>query len=161
MRTWLSPFAGNTQCSPDAPRALSLPTGGAVPDPPMLKYSLAAALLFGAVLLALRWRSSADPALTHAEIAGRVLHAVEQADYDAFIAHADNRVRKMRVEDFQTLAAQHAPRLRTGYEVQPIDERWRGDVLLTRWKLVFKDGGRDAVLTVGLKDGKVATFMIF
>jgi hypothetical protein len=127
----------------------------------LLKYSLAAAALFIAILLALKWPTSADPVMSNAALAERALKAVEQADYAAFIAQADNRVRKMRLEDFRTLAGQHASRLRRAHELQPLDERWRGDVLLTRWKLVFKDGSPDAVLTLGVKNGKVATFMIY
>ena len=114
----------------------------------ILKYSILAALMFGGVMLALRWESSADPAKRNAVIAERVLRALEQQDYDAFVAQADNSVRKLLVADFRALAERHAPRLRSGHELQPLDDRWRGPVHVSRWKLVFKDGSPDAVLTL-------------
>ncbi|MDO8543865.1 MAG: hypothetical protein Q7S40_25765 [Opitutaceae bacterium] len=127
----------------------------------ILKYSIAAAVLFGAIVLALRWHSSADSAGTNVVIAERVLKTVASEDYEAFIAQADKSVRKMRVEHFRSLAERHAPRLRSGYDLVPLDDRWRGKVRVSRWKLVFRDGSPDAVLTLGVRDGKVATFAIY
>lgn len=73
----------------------------------------------------------------------------------------DKGVRKIEVEDFQSLVQRHASRLRLGLELQPLDERWRGPVLVSRWKLIFKDGSPDAILTLGVREGRVATFVIF
>jgi hypothetical protein len=131
-------------------------------NPPiMLKYSIAAAVVFGAIVLALRWHSAADAASTNVVIAERVLRALERADYDAFVAEADKGVRKILDDDFRALAERHAPRLRSGHDLRPLDDRWRGTVHVSRWKIVFKDGSPDAVLTLGVRDGKVATFAIY
>jgi hypothetical protein len=127
----------------------------------MLKYSLAAIVLFGAVMLTLRWSSSRDPGSADVRLAERVLKALEREDYDAFVAEADKDMRKMRLEHFHTLAERHAPRLRSGHNLRLLDDRWRGAVHVSRWKLIFQDGGPDAVLTLGVKDGKVATFAIY
>ena len=127
----------------------------------ILKYSILAAFVFGAVMLALRWESSADPAKRNAVIAERVLRSLEQQDYDAFVAQADRSVRKILAEDFRALAERHASRLRSGHDLRPLDDRWRGEVHVSRWKLVFKDGSPDAVLTLGVRDGKVATFALY
>ncbi len=70
----------------------------------ILKSSLAAAVLFGAIVLLLRWQSSVDAAGSNVVIAERVLRAVEAEDYDAFIAQADQSVRKMRIEHFHGAA---------------------------------------------------------
>jgi hypothetical protein len=112
-------------------------------------------------VLALRWLPEADPRKESADVAVRVLKAVQAQDYDAFVALGDNRVRKMSAEDFRSLVQRHAPRLRLGHELRPLDERWRGTVLVSRWKLIFKDGSPDAVLTLGVRDRRVATFVIF
>jgi hypothetical protein len=127
----------------------------------ILKYSVLAALVFGGIMIALRWEASADPAKRNAVIAERVLRALEQHDYDAFVAQADKSVRKILVGDFRALAERHAPRLRGGHDLRPLDDRWRGLVHVSRWKLVFKDGSPDAVLTLGVRDGKVATFALY
>jgi hypothetical protein len=91
----------------------------------------------------------------------RVLKAVEREDYNAFISQADRSVRKIRLEHFRALVQRHATRLRNGYDLRPLDERWRGPVHVSRWQLNFKDGAPGAVLTLGLKDGKVATFALY
>jgi hypothetical protein len=127
----------------------------------ILKYSVGAALLFGAIMLALRWLPEPDPLKESADVAARVLKAVQAQDYDAFVALGDRGVRKMQAEDFRSLVERHASRLRLGHELRPLDERWRGTVLVRRWKLIFKDGSPDAVLMLGVREGRVATFAIF
>ena len=127
----------------------------------MLKYSVATLVLIAAIVLAVRWSGPPEPRRATAAVAERILQTVAREDYAAFIAEADRRMSKMRAEDFKLLAARHAPRLRQGHELRPLDERWRGDVHLSRWTVVFKDGGPNATLTVGLKDGRVATFAMY
>lgn len=127
----------------------------------ILRYSIAAAVVFGAIVLVLRWQSSTDTGSSNMVIAERVLRALERKDYDAFVAEGDKGVRKILDEDFRALAERHAPRLRNGHDLRPLDDRWRGAVHVSRWTLVFKDGSPDAVLTLGVRDGKVATFAIY
>lgn len=127
----------------------------------LVKYSAAVALLLVAIAAALRWLPGTDPQTANLAIAERVLRAVAKGDYDAFVAQADKSVRRIRIDHFQSLTERHAPRLRTGHELRLLDERWRGAVHVCRWKLVFADGGRHAVLTLGVREGKVATFAIF
>ena len=118
-------------------------------------------MLLGTIVLAVRLRPPADPMKAGAIIAERVLRAVEREDYDDFIVQGDNSVRRMRVENFRLFTQRHAARLRGGHVLRPLDGRWRGEIHVSRWKLVFKDGGPDAILTIGVKDGRVATFAIF
>lgn len=127
----------------------------------ILKYTIGAALLFVAILLAMRWLPEPDPRKQSTEVAARVLAAVQRQDYEAFVALGDKGVRKIEAEDFQSLVQRHASRLRLGHELQPLDERWRGNVLVSRWRLIFKDGSPDAILTLGVREGRVATFVIF
>lgn len=126
-----------------------------------LKYSIAAVVLFGALVLALRWKASVDAAGTNDVVAERVLQAVGKGDYEAFLAEADRSVRKISAEDFRSLAERHGRRLQSGHELRPLDDRWRGRVRVSRWKLIFRDGSPDAVLTLGVRDGKVATFALY
>lgn len=127
----------------------------------LLRFSLAAALVLGVMILALRWRGAPEPQKATAALAGQVLQSLQRADYAAFVAQADTRVRKMRPEDFQMLAERHAPRLRQSYELRPLDERWRGGVHVSRWTVTFKDGGPNATVTLGVRDGRVATFAMY
>jgi hypothetical protein len=127
----------------------------------IVRYSVVTAALLGAILLALRWQSPADPMRTAVAVAERVLKAVEREDYEAFLAEADKSVRKMRPEYFRALVERQAPRLRGGHALHALDSRSRGEVVVSRWKVTFKDGGPDAVLTLGVRAGKVATFAIY
>lgn len=127
----------------------------------ILRYSLAAAALCAAIVLAWRWHSSTDPTERNEVIAERVLKALATDDYTAFVAHADRNVQRFPRADFHALTERHAARLRSGHTLQPLDQRWRGSVHLCRWKVRFNDGSPDAVLMLGLKEGKVATFAIY
>lgn len=126
-----------------------------------LKYTLATAALLLAVLIALRWPAPTDSARAATALAEQVLEAVARQDYHAFVAQADRGVRKMSAEQFRALAERHAARLRGGHELRPLDDRWRGDVHLHRWRVTFKGGGPVAVLTVGIKNGEVAMFALY
>ena len=127
----------------------------------LLKYSIGAALVFVAILLAMRWLPEPGQRQQSTDVAARVLEAVKTQDYRAFVALGDKGVRKMRAEDFQALVQRHASHLSSGHELQPLDERWRGGVFVRRWKLIFKDGSRDAILTLGVREGRVATYTLF
>lgn len=127
----------------------------------IVKYSLAVVLVFGLALAALKWMPRPDPLPANGRLAGEVLKALENEDYEAFIARSDKSVKKIDPEDFRQLAQHHAPRLKRGHALQPLDARWLGTVHVSRWKLTFNDGGRDAVLTIGVRDGRVATIAIF
>lgn len=127
----------------------------------LLKYSIGAVMLFAAILLTMRSLPEPDLQKQSAELAVRVLEAVETQDYQAFVALGDKGVRKMQAEDFQSLVQRHASHLRGGHELQSLDERWRGPVLVRRWRLIFKDGSRNATLTLGVREGRVATFVIY
>lgn len=132
-----------------------------MPPEVILKFSLASAALLGAIILALRWGGALEPEKATVELAERVLAAVARGDYAAFVAHADQQVGRMRVEDFRRLTERHAPRLRNGHELRPVDERWRGTVHVRRWTVTFKDGSPDAIVTLGVRDGRVATFAMY
>ena len=127
----------------------------------LLRFSLAAAVLLGAIVLVVRWRGAPEPPKATLTQAQGILQTVERQDYAAFVALADPQVRRLRSEDFQLLAAQHAPRLRKGHELRLRDERWRGAVHVTRWTVTFQDGGPNATLMLGLRDGRVASFAMY
>jgi hypothetical protein len=127
----------------------------------LLKFSLAAVLLLGAIVILVQWRGVPEPRKATLAQAERILKAVEHEDYEAFVALADPQVRRMRVENFRLLARQHAPRLRKGHQLQLRDERWRGTVHVSRWTITFTDGGPNAIVTLGLRDGRVATFALY
>lgn len=94
-------------------------------------------------------------------MAERLLRTLAEGDHAAFVAQGDGSVRKMTPETFGIFAGQYARRLKGGYTLTAVDEHPRGEVLVTRWRLHFHDGGADSTLTLGLRDGRVATFGIY
>lgn len=127
----------------------------------VLRCTVLAGLLGLAAWGAVRFLTPADPREEHAAMAERLLGTLARGDHRAFVAQGDGSVRKMSPETFGIFSGQYARRLKGGYTLTPVDEHARGDVLVTRWKLHFHDGGSDSMLTLGLRDGRVATFAIY
>ena len=53
-----------------------------------------------------------------------------------------------------------APRLQAGHELSYLGVLNQRGLRVTVWKLSFKDGGDDHLVTLGVKDGKVAMFLV-
>ncbi len=58
------------------------------------------------------------------------------------------------------MATKLAPRLRAGYEMSYLGVLNQRGQRVTVWKLSFKDGGDEHLVTLGVKDGKVGSFLI-
>jgi hypothetical protein len=126
----------------------------------LLKYSAALLLLIAAVAFALKLRAPAESVRNETDLAEQLLAAVAHDDYAAFVALGDPRLRHLARDDFRALAGQSADRLRGGHALQPIDEHWRGNFHVRRWKVTFTGGGPDATLTLAFRDGRLSTFAL-
>ena len=117
---------------------------------------IAAATLFGCAV-ALR---SAEPANPDVAMATKLIKAIKQSDYEAFIADGEPAFQQMKKEQFAAVAGQLAPRFQAGFEISYLgDLRQRGyHVILC--KISFKDGRDDALATLSMKEGKVGGFFI-
>lgn len=112
------------------------------------------------------WRSSGEPGggaepADPTAIAHRMLRALADVDHPAFVAPAGGHLKKLPEDAFLRLVLQHGGRLRQGYALQPIDTKTRRDVEMTRWRVVFAGGGRDATLTIGTSAGTVRVFTLW
>ena len=104
-----------------------------------------------------RATAPADPsALAH-----RMLRALAEVDHRAFVAPAGGHLKQLPEDAFLRLVLQHGARLRQGYELQALDTKTRRDVEMTRWRVVFASGGRDATLAIGTSGGTVRVFTLW
>jgi hypothetical protein len=107
-----------------------------------------------------RHRTVAAPA-DRTKVAHQLLRALADVDYRAFVAPAGGHLKKLPENAFLQLAVQHGARLRHGYELLPLDTNLRREVEMTRWRVVFTSGGRDATLTLGTSGGTVRLFTLW
>jgi hypothetical protein len=107
------------------------------------------------------WGSGTGSRADASAVAHRLLHALVDVDYRAFLEPAGGNFKKLPEDTFLRLVVQHGARLRQGYELQPIDTTTRRDVEMTKWRVVFASGGKDATLTLGMHGGTVRLFTLW
>src|SRR5262249_52796192 len=107
-----------------------------------------------------RSRAEAAPVGASA-VAHRLLDAIAAVDYRGVLEPAGGNFKKLPEDAFLRLVLQHGARLRQGYELQPLDTTVRRDVEMTKWRVVFASGGRDATLTLGTRGGTVRLFTLW
>jgi hypothetical protein len=112
------------------------------------------------------WESRAGPRagagpVDASAVAHQLLHALADVDHRAFVAPAGGNFKKLPEDAFLRLVVQHGAQLRQGYELQRIDTKVRRDVEMTRWRVVFAGGGKDATLILGTSGGTVRLFTLW
>ena len=105
--------------------------------------------------------TAADAPSDAAAISAKLFAALENTDYAAFVAAGDAVFQqKLKPEQFAAVAAQLAPMLKAGHAVTYLGELQQKGFRVTLWKLSFRQGGDDLLVTLSLKDGKVGGFWI-
>src|SRR4051812_6539236 len=87
----------------------------------------------------------------------KLITATEKLDYEAFVSDS---ARPLPKEQFEAVATTLAPRLQAGHELSYLGALNQRGLRVTVWKLSFKDGGDDLLVTLGVKDGKVGMFLV-
>jgi hypothetical protein len=91
----------------------------------------------------------------------KMLEAVKTKSYDAFLADADDAVRaKLTRQNFEGVSALIGPRLKQGYKTSYLTRLRKEGFATHLWKLEFSDGKDEALVTMSVKDGKVAGIFI-
>jgi len=90
-----------------------------------------------------------------------LLEAIGAKNYQQFVATGSADFGRLDRSQFDAVAAQLAPRLQTGYQVQRLGDYRQQSYELSLWKITFKDGGDDLLGTLNLQqDGKVGGFVL-
>jgi len=90
----------------------------------------------------------------------KLVTALLDSDYDAFVANGDAAFKGLKKEQFEAVCKQLSPRFKGGYEVTWLGELKQKGYAVSLWKFTFKDGGDDLLGTLSLKDGKIGGFWI-
>jgi hypothetical protein len=116
---------------------------------------IAAALFGGSATLCATEAQKEDQSFSE-----KIISAIKNADYNSFIADGDAAFKKLKKEQFESVATQLAPRFKAGYEITYLGDLQQHGFHVTLWKLSFKDGKDDALATLSVKEGKVGGFWI-
>jgi hypothetical protein len=91
----------------------------------------------------------------------QMLNAIQTRSYDRFTADGDARFRSGFTQKmFEELARQLGPRLKQGYSVAFLTILNQEDHVVYVWKLAFKDGKDDFLVTLFIKNGNVSGLII-
>jgi len=102
----------------------------------------------------------AEPASPDQMQATKLINAVQNDDYDAFMADGNSLFKGISQEQFDAVSAQLASRLKAGHTLTYFGEMKKLGYHVTVWKISFKDGGDDDLVEMSVKDGKVGGFWI-
>lgn len=90
-----------------------------------------------------------------------MLKALQQADYNAFIANADANFKILvPVQAFLSISNIMAPRLANGDQQTYLTSLNKQGAKVYVWKITFEDKGDDLIATIGIRDDKVIGFFL-
>ena len=90
----------------------------------------------------------------------KMLDALQTRSYDRFVADGDARFRSGFTQKmFEELAARLGSRLQQGYSVAFLTTLRQQDYVVYVWKLAFKDGKDDFLVSLFIKNGDVTGFV--
>lgn len=90
-----------------------------------------------------------------------MLAATQSKSLQDFVAGGDTSFKAtMSQPMLDSFSAQFAPRLNQGYFANFLARLNQGGYQIYLWKLEFKDGGDDRLVTMVVKDGKVSAFFL-
>ena len=118
------------------------------------------AILLGCTFVALSVGNSlaANPDFA-AKASKSMLAAVMANDYGAFMAKKNKTFQEVITKElFQSINFQRSPRMKQGYENIYLGTFKRQGFDIYYWKLTYKDGGDDTLVTLTVQNGEVAGF---
>ena len=89
-----------------------------------------------------------------------MLLAIANGDYASFVSDGDTAFKGLPKGNFNFVVNKFSTRFKAGYDVVYLGELKKRGIQITLWKISFKDGGDDILVTLSLKDGKVGGFWI-
>jgi len=90
-----------------------------------------------------------------------MLAATQSKSLTDFVAGGDASFKSTMTQPMlDSFSAQFAPRLKQGFTATFLARLNQGGYAIYLWKLEFKDGGDDRLVTLVVKDGKVSGFFL-
>ena len=82
-------------------------------------------------------------------------------DYDGFVSVCDNTMKAAITKtQLEAVSKQIAPRAKDGYDADYLGELNQHGFAVNLWRLRFKSGGDDVLVTLSVKDGKAGGFYL-
>jgi len=104
---------------------------------------------------------AAGPAETVRPTLDRLLKAVEANDYEDFLVNSTDEVKAgLTKQMLEGVSGQLSPRMKKGYDCSFLGELKQQGCQVFLWKMTFKDGNDDILVTLVLKEDKVAGFWL-
>lgn len=89
----------------------------------------------------------------------KMITAVETGDYDSFVVNAEPTFRaELPKTAFNSGTLTIFVRMKSGFTSSYLGTLSKGGFSVSYWKLVFKDGKDDVLVSMALKNGKVGAF---
>lgn len=89
----------------------------------------------------------------------KMITAVETGDYDSFVEKAEPTFKaELGKPTFNSGTLTIFVRMKSGYTPSYLGTLSKGGYSVSYWKLAFKDGKDDVLVSMGLKNGKVGAF---
>ncbi len=104
--------------------------------------------------------SAAEADKEDAVFSGKLIGAIENADYQNFIADGTDAFKTLTKEQFDAVSAKLGDHLKNRSALTYLGDLKQQGFHVTLWKLSFKGGGDDALVTMSVKEGKVGGFFI-
>jgi hypothetical protein len=115
-----------------------------------------ACLLVGAVL-----PCPAQAPAKPEELMRKLMTAVENNDYASFVADSIPEFKgNVTPQIVEGVSKQLASRMKEGYECVYLTEMKQREFKIYLWKVVFKDGGDEALIKMVVRDDQIAGFWI-
>jgi hypothetical protein len=103
---------------------------------------------------------AAEAAKEDVAFSSKLVSAIENADYAGFTGDGTDMFKAMTKEQFAAVAAKLGPKLKGRDALTYLGDLKQKGFHVTLWKLTFKDGSDDSLITLSVKDGKVGGFLI-
>ena len=103
--------------------------------------------------------AASEPQKEDAALSAKLLGAIQNTDYDAFVADGSEAFHGLSKAQFEAVCASLGVKLKTAH-TSFLGELSQHGFRVTLWKLSFADGSDDALATLSVKDGKVGGFWI-
>ena len=101
----------------------------------------------------------AEPSSPDQIQATKIVNALQNDDYDAFMDNGNALFKQLSKEQFDAVSAQLASRLKAGYTLTYFGDLKQLGYHVTVWKVSYKTGD-DNLAELSMKDGKVGGFWI-
>lgn len=127
----------------------------------MKNTSFKSLLLAGAVLVScVTFSFAADVPKEESASVDKIITALVNADYPAFVAEGEAKFKELKKEQFDAVAVKLSPVLKPGYALAYLGSLNQRGYHVSLWKISLKTGGDDLLATLSMKDGKVGGFYI-